>query len=240
MDNQFQRTEMLLGEEAVAKLHEASVAVFGVGGVGGYAVEVLARSGVGRIDLFDSDLFDATNLNRQLHALHSTVGRAKVDVAAERIHDIYPECDVRPHRMFYVPETADVVDLTAYDYVVDCIDTVHAKLELARRCHRLGIPLIASMGAANKLDPTMVRVADLSCTKIDPLARAVRQSLRREGIHHLTVVYSEELPISQKEEKDGLLKTRPIPASCAFVPAAFGLVIGGEVVKRLIESEKNP
>ncbi len=236
MEKQFLRTEMLLGEEAVAKLHKASVAVFGVGGVGGYVVEVLARSGIGRIDIFDNDLFEATNLNRQLHALHSTIGRPKVDVVAERVHDIFPECDVRPHRMFYIPETADSVDLTSYDFVIDCIDTVQAKLELARRCHHLGIPLIASMGAANKLDPAMARVEDISRTKIDPLARAVRQALRREGIYHLTVVYSEEQPINCKDNDASPSMKRPIPASCAFVPAAFGLILGGEVVKRLVKS----
>ncbi|MBP5380871.1 MAG: tRNA threonylcarbamoyladenosine dehydratase [Bacteroidaceae bacterium] len=238
MQEQFARTRLLLGPKALDALHRSSIAVFGVGGVGGYVVEVLARSGVGVIHLFDNDIFSVSNLNRQLHALHSTLDRYKVDVAVERIHDIYPECEAVAHRMFYLPENADEVDLSQFDYVVDCIDTMKAKLELARRCHHLGIPLISSMGAANKLDPTAFRVADLSKTKMDPLAKVMRQQLRKEGIYHLRVVYSEEpplCPLDDDNEKNGNdSRKRTVPASNAFVPAAAGLVIGGEVVKDLI------
>ena len=247
MEDQFSRTRMLLGPSAIDVLRASRVAVFGVGGVGGYAVEVLARSGVGLLDLFDNDRVSLTNLNRQLIALHSTLGRYKVDVAAERIRDINPSCQVRPVPMFYLPENADEVDLTRYDYVVDCIDTVKAKMELARRCHALGIPLISSMGAANKLDPTAFRVSDLSKTQMDPLAKIMRTTLRREGIRHLKVVCSEDPPLRPvwplPENTDRPDATpdgqaapprRQVPASNAFVPASAGLIIGGEVVKDLI------
>lgn len=240
---------MLFGRPAIDTLRGARVAVFGVGGVGGYAVEVLARSGVGELDLFDYDRVCVTNINRQLHALHSTVGRYKVDVAAERIRDIYPECIVHCHRMFYLPENADETDLSQFDYVVDCIDTVKAKMELARRCHALRVPFISSMGAANKLDPTAFRVADLAKTKMDPLAKVMRTTLKKEGIRHLKVVYSEEQPLRPLKQPDmpcplldtcpdkdtcGRSEKREVPASNAFVPAAAGLIIGGEVVKDLI------
>ena len=241
MDNQFSRTEMLLGKAALQTLKESRVAVFGVGGVGGYATEVLARSGVGRLDLFDSDEVALSNLNRQIYALHSTVGQYKVDVAKARILDINPACEVRANRMFYLPENADEVDLSGYDYVVDCIDTVSAKLELIRRCHQAGVPIICSMGAANKLDPTGFRVADLSKTKMDPLAKVIRAKLRKEGIRHVKVVYSEEPPLKPLEETAGGqpqdapdAPRRSVPASNAFVPAAAGLVVGGEVVKDLL------
>lgn len=241
-DNQFSRTQLLFGREALERLAKAKVAVFGVGGVGGYAVEVLARSGVGTLALVDNDCVSLSNLNRQLIALHSTVGRLKVDVFAERIHDINPDCIVRKFPMFYLPENADEIALADYDYVVDCIDTVKAKLELIRRCHRLDIPIISSMGAANKLDPTAFRVSDISKTSMDPLAKVLRKTLRKEGILHFKVVYSEEeprQPIIEDEESrreaEALAANgrRSLPASCAFVPAAAGLIIGGEVVKEL-------
>lgn len=241
-DNQFSRTQLLFGREALERLAKAKVAVFGVGGVGGYAVEVLARSGVGTLALVDNDCVSLSNLNRQLIALHSTVGRLKVDVFAERIHDINPDCIVRKFPMFYLPENADEIALTDYDYVVDCIDTVKAKLELIRRCHRLDIPIISSMGAANKLDPTAFCVSDISKTSMDPLAKVLRKTLRKEGILHFKVVYSEEeprQPIIEDEESrreaEALAANgrRSLPASCAFVPAAAGLIIGGEVVKEL-------
>lgn len=223
IQDQFSRTRLLLGEEALERLHRARVIVFGVGGVGGYAVEVLARSGVGTLALVDNDRVSLTNLNRQLIALHSTLDRLKVDVFEERILDINPACKVEKFPMFYLPENADEIDLTRYDYVIDCIDTVKAKLELIRRCHRLGVPVISSMGAANKLDPTAFRVSDISKTSMDPLAKVLRKTLRKEGILHFKVVYSEEQP----QQQAALL------ASCAFVPAAAGLIIGGEVVKDL-------
>lgn len=240
MEDQFSRTRMLFGNDAIERLKGCRVAVFGIGGVGGYATEVLARSGVGHLELFDNDQVNVTNINRQIVALHSTLGQYKVDVAADRIRDINPECMVVPHRMFYLPECADEVDLSQFDYVVDCIDTVQAKLELVRRCHRLGVPIICSMGAANKLNPSGFRVADLSKTSVDPLAKVMRQTLRREGIYHVKVVFSEEIPMRPVEPNDDAQKNekrRSIPASNAFVPPAAGLVIGGEVVKNLIGLE---
>jgi tRNA A37 threonylcarbamoyladenosine dehydratase len=241
--NEFQRTKLLLGNEAMERLERSRVIVFGVGGVGGYVVEVLARSGVGMLALVDNDRVSLTNLNRQIIALHSTLDRLKVDVFEERIHDINPACKVEKYPMFYLPENASDIDLSHYDYVVDCIDTVKAKLELVRRCHRLNIPIISSMGAANKLNPTAFRVADISKTCMDPLAKAMRTTLRREGIQHLKVVFSDEPPLQPviddeetKKEAEALAANgrRSLPASCAFVPAAAGLVIGSEVVKDLI------
>ncbi len=225
---------MLLGDEAMQRLARCRVAVFGVGGVGGYAVEVLARSGVGAIDIYDNDTVAESNINRQVIALTHNVGRPKVEVAAERIAAINPDCRVTPHAMFYLPANADEVDLTQYDFVLDCIDTVAAKMELIRRCTRLQVPLICSMGAAYKLDATAWRVGDSTKTINDPLARILRKRLRREGINHFLCVYSTELPrqVEQPEVAPG--EKRP-PASNAWVPAAAGLVMGGEVVRRLSE-----
>lgn len=234
--NMFTRTQMLLGKAALDRLAAAHVAVFGVGGVGGYAVEVLARSGVGAIDLIDKDVVDITNLNRQIIALHSTIGEQKVEVARRRILDINPSCRVTTFPIFYLPEESDHFDLSPYDYVVDCIDTITAKLELIRRCHHQQIPLISSMGAANKIDATAFRVADLSKTAIDPLAKILRKKLRKEGIEHLKVVYSEEEPMEPVEPLMNE-KGRPVPASNAFVPAAAGLIIGGEVIKDLTRNQ---
>ena len=232
----FTRTQMLLGKAALDRLAAAHVAVFGVGGVGGYAVEVLARSGVGAIDLIDKDVVDITNLNRQIIALHSTIGEQKVEVARRRILDINPSCRVTTFPIFYLPEESDHFYLSPYDYVVDCIDTITAKLELIRRCHHQQIPLISSMGAANKIDATAFRVADLSKTAIDPLAKILRKKLRKEGIEHLKVVYSEEEPMESVEPLMNE-KGRPVPASNAFVPAAAGLIIGGEVIKDLTRNQ---
>lgn len=229
----------------------AHVAVFGVGGVGSYVVEVLARSGVGAIDIFDNDRVDATNINRQLCALNSTVGKYKVEVMADRVRDINPDCAVRARQMFYTSQNADDVDLAQYDYVADCIDTVSAKLELIRRCHELQTPLICAMGAANKLDPTGFRITDISKTKMDPIAKILRKKMRKLGIFHLKVVFSEEQPLkpigqSERREPSGSLdnafdsanmpNARPVPASNAFVPAAAGLIIGGEIVKSLLHA----
>jgi len=231
----FSRTQLLFGHDAMQKLRDSHVAVFGVGGVGGYVVEVLARSGVGSLTVVDNDCVDITNLNRQIIALHSTVGQYKVDVIASRIHDINPDCRVTPLRMFYLPTNADTLDLSQFDYVVDCIDTVAAKLELIRRCHEQHVPIICSMGAANKMDPTAFRVADINETQMDPLAKIIRKRLRKLGIPSLKVVYSEEppLPYAEGETPPTSATRRSIPASNAFVPAAAGLVIGGEVVKSL-------
>lgn len=227
----------------------ARVAVFGVGGVGGYVVEVLARSGVGELDIFDDDRVCITNINRQLHALTSTVGKYKVDVVADRVRDINPRCIVHKYQMFYMPQNADQIDLSQYDYVADCIDTVSAKLELIRRCHDLHVPLMCSMGAANKLDTTGFRVADIYKTKMDPLAKVIRKKLRKLNIRHLKVVYSDEQPLQQIEDNNiscrfhcvcpdkdmrKCTERRNIPASNAFVPAAAGLIMGGEIVKDLI------
>lgn len=251
MQNQFSRTQLLLGKPAIDTLQGSRVAVFGIGGVGGYVVEVLARSGVGELDLFDDDRVCLTNVNRQLYALLSTVGRHKVDVAAERVADINPRCIVHTYRTFYLPSNADDFDLSLYDYVVDCIDTVTAKLELVRRCHRLGVPIISCMGAANKLDATAFRVADITKTKMDPLAKVIRRKLRKEHIPHLKVVYSEEeslRPIDDdtiscrfhcicpNKDMRKCTERRDIPASNAFVPATAGLICGGEVVKDLVKA----
>lgn len=249
MQNQFSRTQLLMGKPAMDTLSGARVAVFGVGGVGGYVVEVLARSGVGELDIFDDDRVCLTNVNRQLHALISTVGKHKVDVAAERVHDINPRCIVHKYQMFYMPQNADSIDLTKYDYVADCIDTVTAKLELIKRCYALHIPLISSMGAANKLDTTGFRVTDIYKTRMDPLSKVIRKKLRKLNIPKLKVVYSEEEPLKQIEDdniscrfhcicpdKDmrKCTERRDIPASNAFVPAAAGLIVGGEIVKDLV------
>ena len=226
MSSQFVRTELMYGKDAIAKLRQSRVAVFGIGGVGGYVVEALARTGVGFLDLIDDDIVNLSNLNRQIYALHSTLGRPKVDVAEERCKDINPDIVVRKHKVFFLPETENQFDFSSYDYVVDCIDTVSAKLELIRRCHELGVKLISSMGAANKFDATAFRVADIEKTSVDPLAKVIRKKLRKEGIKGVKVVFSEEEP-----QKSGDRKT---PASNAFVPAAAGLIIGGEVVKDII------
>lgn len=238
MQEWYSRTEMLFGHEAIEALAAARVAVFGVGGVGGYAVEVMARSGVGHLDLIDNDTVSITNINRQIIALNSNVGQYKVDVARQRVLDINPQCDVRAIRMFYLPEEADNINLSEYDYVVDCIDTIKAKIDIAIRCHELGVPVISSMGAANKLDPTMFRVTDLSKTSMDPIARIMRKKLRKVGIEHLKVVYSEEQPEKATDcdapDDNATTSKRPVPASNAFVPAAAGIIIGGEVVKDII------
>ena len=243
MEHQFSRTEMLIGTDALNKLRHSKVIIFGVGGVGGYVCEAFARSGVGEIHLVDNDIVSITNINRQILALLSTVGRDKVDVAEERIADINPQCVVRKYKMFYLPENADDIDLSQMDYVVDCIDTVKAKLELARRCHRLGVPFISSMGAANKMNPAAFRVLDIQKTQMDPLAKVIRKQLRREGILHMKVVCSEEKPmkpadvegsIGERQDKAKDNTHKQVPASNAFVPAAAGLVIASEVVKDLI------
>lgn len=243
MEHQFSRTEMLIGTDALNKLRHSKVIIFGVGGVGGYVCEALARSGVGEIHLVDNDIVSITNINRQILALLSTVGRDKVDVAEERIAEINPQCVVRKYKMFYLPENADDIDLSQMDYVVDCIDTVKAKLELARRCHRLGVPFISSMGAANKMNPAAFRVLDIQKTQMDPLAKVIRKQLRREGILHMKVVCSEEKPMKPADVEGSIGETqdkakdnthKQVPASNAFVPAAAGLVIASEVVKDLI------
>ena len=234
---------MLLGDGPQERLFHASVALFGVGGVGGFCAEALARAGIGALDLYDDDTVSESNLNRQLIALHSTLGRPKAEVMAERVRDINPACRVRALRMFYLPENAGEVDLSRYDYVVDAVDTVSAKLELVTRCTALQIKIISAMGSGNKLDPCAFTVTDLSKTQGCPLARVMRKELRRRGISHLKVVYSREEPLSpaQPPEEDAAGQdTRPessarraVPGSLSCVPAAAGLVLAGAVIRDL-------
>lgn len=249
MQNQFSRTQLLMGKAAIDTLIGSRVAVFGVGGVGGYVVEALARSGVGELDIIDDDRVCLTNVNRQVIATLSTVGKHKVDVCEERVHDINRRCIVHKYQMFYLPETADAIDISQFDYVVDCIDTVKAKLDLIKRCHDQKVPIISCMGAANKMDATAFQVTDINKTKMDPLAKVIRKKLRKMNIHKLKVVYSEEEPLRPIDDpniscrfhcicpnKDMRKCTdrRDIPGSNAFVPAAAGLICGGEVIKDLV------
>lgn len=232
---QFSRTQLLLGEEATRRLKQSRVAVFGIGGVGGHAVDALARAGVGTLDLIDSDTVSITNINRQLLAAHSTVGRLKVEVAKERILDIYPDAEVNTYPIFYTPETADQFDFTQYDYIVDAIDTVTGKLCLAQRAFAVGTPIISCMGAGNKLDGTAFRVADISKTTICPLARVMRKELKKRGISHMKVVYSLEearTPVGAEEEMAATGK-RQISGSAPYIPGIAGMLLAGEVIKDL-------
>lgn len=242
MSDQFIRTRMLIGDEPIERLKQAKVAVFGIGGVGGFCVEALARSGIGALDLYDDDTVSESNLNRQLAALHSTIGRPKAEVVAERVKDINPQCQVRAIRMFYLPENADTVDFTQYDYVIDCIDTVTAKLDLIQRCTTLQVPIISAMGSGNKLDPSAFVVTDLSKTEGCPLARIMRKELRKRGIEHLKVVYSKELPMTPiqpaqaeapvgTDTRPGTTARKDTPGSISFVPAAAGLLLASAVVR---------
>lgn len=237
MSDIYTRTRALLGTPALETLRAAHVAVFGVGGVGGQAVEVLTRSGIGELSLFDSDKVAESNLNRQLVALHSTVGQYKVDAMAARIADIDPTTVVHANRLFYNAETADAVDMAQFDYVLDCIDTVSAKILLIERCKAAGTPILCSMGAANKLDPTAFRVADIEKTSVDPLAKVVRLQCRKRRLGKVKVVFSTEVPLAplaEELQETPVAGRRAVPASNAFVPAACGLVCGGEVVKDLL------
>ena len=238
MLNEFSRTRMLLGEDAMARLAAARVAVFGIGGVGGHIVEALARSGVGTLELIDNDTVSLTNINRQIIALHSTLGMPKVEAARARVLDICPQTRVITHQAFFTPETADRFDFTQYSYVVDAIDTVSGKIELAVRAHAAGVPLLSCMGAGNKLDPTAFEVTDISKTSVDPLARVMRRELRKRGIEHLTVVYSREpartpLPDPDMDAEKG--QRRSVPASNAFVPAVAGLIAASKVIRDIAE-----
>lgn len=233
MDEQFARTELVFGTEAMKKLNNARVAVFGVGGVGGYAVEALARSGVGKLDLIDNDTVSVSNLNRQIIALHSTVGRYKVDVAAERVKDINPECEVRTYKTFFLPETENEFDFSEYDYIIDAIDTVTGKIALVMKAKNAGTPIISAMGAGNKVDPSKFEVSDISKTYECPLARIMRKELRSRGINHLKVVYSKEkalAPLESIATESGKI----IPGSTAFVPSVAGMIIAGEVIKDIV------
>lgn len=224
MENQYTRTIAVLGEDAITKLKRCHVAVFGVGGVGSYTVEALARAGVGALDLVDNDTFNVTNINRQLYATHKTIGQYKVDVACERILDINPECKVTTHKMFYLPENAATLDLSQYDYIVDAIDTVAAKVELIVRAEKAGTKIISSMGTGNKIHPEMFEIADIYKTSVCPLAKVMRTRLKKEGIKKLKVVYSKEEPITNPDN---------IIGSVPFVPSVAGLIIAGEVIKDL-------
>lgn len=237
MNEQFLRTAMLLGEAAVERLQKARVAVFGIGGVGGYTVEALARSGIGQIDLIDSDTVSRSNINRQILATHSTVGMPKVEAAKQRILDINPDCVVRTHQVFYTPETADRFDFTEYDYIVDAIDTVTGKLALVERANAAGTAIICCMGTGNKLDASAFQVADISRTSMCPLARIMRKELGKRGIRHLKVVYSQEEALTPTgwEEEAAALGKRQIPGSVAFVPGAAGLILAGEVIKDIAQ-----
>ena len=250
--NQFSRTELLLGAEGLERLGNARVAIFGVGGVGGYVAEGLVRSGLGAIDLFDDDRICLTNLNRQLIATRKTVGQHKVDAMANRLLEINPDLKVETRRLFYMPDTADEVNLSVYDYVVDAVDTVTAKLELIVRCRDLGVRIISAMGAGNKLDPTQLRVADIYETSMCPLARVMRHELRKRGVRHLKVVYSTEPPRKIIDDPSlschqhcicppGTVRKctvrRAIPGSTAFVPPVMGLIIAGEIVRELAQVE---
>lgn len=260
-ENQFSRTELLIGKENLERLARARVAVFGVGGVGGYVVEALARSGIGTLDLIDSDKVVLSNLNRQIIATHDTVGRYKVDVARERVLSINPQAAVHVHRVFYLPETAAQFDFASYDYVVDAIDTVTGKLMLAEQAQKSGTPIISSMGAGNKMDASAFEVADIYETSVCPLAKVMRRELKKRGIKKLKVVYSKEMPLTPMAEEDvcgqkpesesggsgtgdvsyseGTEKAagsrrRQTPGSMAFVPSVAGLIIAGEVVRDLV------
>lgn len=227
------RTENLIGKAAIEKLRGARVAVFGIGGVGGYVVEALARAGVGALDLVDNDKVALSNINRQIIALHSTVGEWKTEVAAKRIKDINPEITVRTHNLFFLPETAAQFDFSGIDYVVDAIDTVSGKIALIEHAKEQNIPVISSMGTGNKLNPTSFEVADITKTSVCPLARVMRRELKKRGIDHVKVVYSKEEPLSSGEVNEETGKA--IPASISFVPSVAGLIIAGEVIKDLIK-----
>lgn len=238
MPDWFSRTQLLLGKDGIEKLHNAYVAVFGVGGVGGYVIEALVRSGVGKIDIFDNDTVSLTNLNRQIIATHDTIGRYKVDVMKERALSINPEIEVNAYNCFYMPDNADEYDLAKYSYIVDAIDTVTAKIELIMRADRAGVPIISSMGAGNKLDPSLFEVSDIYKTSVCPLARTMRRELKQRGIKKLKVVYSKEIPLKPIAEDCDAEKApegrRAVPGSIAFVPAAAGLVAAGEVICDLV------
>lgn len=253
MLNRFSRTELLIGQEGMERLRDARVAVFGIGGVGGYTVEALARSGVGTLDLIDDDKVCLTNINRQIYATTKTVGKYKVDVAKERILEINPEAKVNIYKTFYLPDTAEQFDFSQYNYIVDAIDTVSGKLQLVVQAEKADVPIISSMGAGNKMDPTAFQVADIYKTSVCPLAKVMRRELKKRGIDHLKVVYSKEKPLVPIDDMAISCKTncicppgtertctqrRQVPGSTAFVPSVVGLIIAGEVVKDLIAVNK--
>ena len=231
MQNQFSRIELLIGKAGLKKLAAARVAVFGIGGVGGYVVEALVRSGVGSIDLIDNDKVALSNINRQIIATHKTLGEYKIDAAEKRILEINPDAKVLKHQLFYTPETGSQIDFSQYDYVVDAIDTVVGKLEIIKQAKKANVPVISSMGAGNKMHPEMFEIAYISKTSVCPLAKVIRQELKKLKISKVKVVYSKEPPVKPKEISDG---KKRIPGSNAFVPSTVGLIIAGEVIRTLI------
>ena len=233
MSEIFSRTELMFGSEAMKRLAESRVAVFGVGGVGGYVAEAFARSGVGIIDLIDNDTVNESNINRQIIALHSTLGQYKVDAMKSRIADINPECRVTAHKLFFMPDTAEQLDFSQYDYVIDAIDTVTGKIEIIMQANAVNVPIISSMGAGNKLDPTKFEVTDIYKTSVCPLARVMRREMKNRGIKSLKVLYSTEQAFRPQNKGEG----KQVPASNAFVPSVAGLIIAGEVIKDLISSD---
>ncbi|MCR4717702.1 MAG: tRNA threonylcarbamoyladenosine dehydratase [Lachnospiraceae bacterium] len=243
MKEEFVRTALIYGSDAIDKLKSSRVAVFGIGGVGGYVVEALARSGVGTLDIIDNDKVSITNINRQIIATHSSIGRYKVDVAKERLLDINPDMTVNAYKTFFLPENEDEFDFSLYDYVVDAIDTVAGKLSLVEKADKTNTPIISSMGAGNKTNPTLFSVADINKTTICPLARVMRKELKARGIKRLKVVYSTEKPKEpDKELLDELMKKeettkRSIPGSTAFVPSCVGLIIAGELINDLLKED---
>lgn len=247
MDEAFSRTAIQLGSQALERLSNARVAVFGIGGVGGYAVEALARSGIGALDLFDDDRIAVSNINRQIIATHDTVGEYKVDAAKQRILSINPNAIVHTHKLFYLPQTAPNVDLSVYDYIIDAIDTVAGKIALVEAAHAVSVPIVSCMGAGNKLDAAAFQVADISKTTVCPLARIMRKELGKRNIRHLKVVYSTEPPLSgitdpeaapSSDTRPQQNRPKPTPGSNAFVPAVAGLILAGEVIRDLTNHQR--
>lgn len=246
--NQFSRTQLIIGKAALERLAGTRVLIFGIGGVGGYVCEALVRSGIGSFDLVDNDEVDLTNLNRQIIATHKTIGRSKVEVMKERMLDINPDVEVRIHQCFFLPENADQFAFEEYDYVVDAVDTVAAKIEIIMRAKEAGVPVISAMGAGNKMDPGRLKVADIYKTKVCPLARVIRHEMKKRGVKKLKVVYSDEEPrrpvleneedgSNSSSEEPGGFRRRAVPGSNAFVPAAAGLMIASEIIKDLIQND---
>ena len=241
MLNQFSRTELLIGRQGIERLNKAHIAVFGIGGVGGYTVEALVRSGIQHIDIIDNDKVSLTNLNRQIIASHSTIGKYKVDVMKDRILDINPAAEVQTYKCFYLPETKNLFDFTKYDYVVDAVDTVTAKINLIMQAKEAGTKIICCMGAGNKMDPTQFRIADISETSVCPLARVMRNECKKRNLKDVKVLFSTEKPLTPLEgmETDCPPERRSVPGSNAFVPSVAGLIIAGEIIKDLTQENAN-
>lgn len=233
MEEVFSRTELMLGKDAMEKLKNSRVAVFGIGGVGGHAAEALVRSGIGAIDIIDNDVVSKSNINRQMFATISSVGELKVEAARKRLLDINPEVNIKCHNVFYLPENSDSFDFSLYDYVIDAVDTVSAKIDIIMKAKENNIPVISSMGAGNKLDPTRFEVSDIYKTSVCPLARVMRKAMKDRGVSDLKVVYSKEEPVIKKEKVFGD-NGKPVPGSIAFVPSVVGLIMAGETIKDLI------